>query len=189
MSNSLVPSEKDRPVETLIAESLLPYYLDGSKKSLYLSYRVCGFGKRESQRLADVSQRTVLRWYKKDPDFKSADTDQLPAIRRRLGADFTQLEFLRNFRLLLRKDFDVINKSIGDGELTKQEEKYLLAARKLYTPQQLGVLKQILTGGGAPASFDFTTFIKELHVHRGRSNSVQPVVEAEFQEVDHGEDT
>lgn len=184
MPNSLVPTDQETPSEVLIAESLLPYMLGDGKKSAYLSYRVCGFAIREAQRLAGVTQRTVLRWRKADPEFKALDTHKLPAVRKQLGADFTQMEFLRNFRLLLKKDFDIIWKFAMGKVLSKAEMAYLKGMRKLYTPQQLEVLKRVLSGGGAPQSFTFTQFVVKLA--QERQEQTGEVFDADFKEVKDG---
>jgi len=178
-----LPAVRDEaPTEVLIAESLLPYMMGDGKKTLYLSYRVCGFAPREAYKLANVTQRTVMRWRKVDPEFKALDTHKLPAVRKQLGADFTQMEFLRNFRLLLKKDFDVIMKLIQGKVLSKLDQKYLGQMRKLYSPQQLEVLQRVLSGGGAPASVTFTQFI--VNLAKERQNQSRGVFDAEFRETE-----
>jgi len=154
------------------------------KKSVYLSYRACGFTIREAQRLAGVTQRTVLRWRKADPEFKAADTTKLAQIRKQLGADFTQMEFLRNFRLLLKKDFDIIWKFVAGTVLSKAEMVYLKSMRKLYTPQQLEVLKRVLSGGGAPQSFSFTQLV--INLAKKKQDNSGEVYDADFEEIDSG---
>jgi len=180
MSQLPATRDSEHPTEVLIAESILPYMLGDSKKTLYLSYRVCGFSIREALDLADVTQRSVMRWRRNDPKFKEMDTEKLPQVRKQFGADYTQMEFLRNFRLLLKKDFDIIMKLIKGLTLSKLEQTYLSQMRKLYSPQQLEVLQRVLSGGGAPASFNFTQFVINLAKQR---QSGQDVIDAEFRET------
>lgn len=176
-----VTTEEKPPVEQLLAESLLPYMLGDSKKAVYLSYRATGFAVREAIRLAGVTQRTVQRWRASDPTFNDIDGDKLPEIRKKLGANFTQLEFLRNYRLVLLKDFRIIKKSLSKDELTKNEQSYLIKARSNYTPQQLEILQRLL-GEGAPESpRTFAQLV--IAIHQGRQESKEDSVEAEYREV------
>jgi len=179
-----VPANQDTPTEVLIAESVLPYMMGDSKKTLYLSYRVCGFSVREAIKLADITQRSVMRWRKADPNFKEMDGPKLPEIRKQLGADFTHMEFLRNVRLLLKKDFDVLMKFVQGLDLSKLEQKYLGQMRKFYTPQQLEVLKRVLSGGIAPPSITFTQLVISLAKQKQNGQIPEETVEAEFRETD-----
>lgn len=174
--------DQDHPTEVLIAESVLPYMMGDSRKTLYLSYRVCGFTVREAAKLADCTQRSVMRWRAADPNFKAIDSHRLPEVRKKFGADFTQMEFLRNFRLLLKKDFDVIMKLVKGQILSKLEETYLSQMRKLYSPQQLEVLHRVLSGGGAPQSFSFTQLV--INLAKQRQNTQEDTMEGEFRETD-----
>ena len=151
-----------------IAESIVPYYPDDSRKTRYLSFRACGFTFREALHLCGISQRTVQRWRADDSTFKELDTKGLGELRQHLSAKYLELEFVRAYRLILLKDYRVIHTSVtGTNEkgeqdfLSERDFQYLLKARAHYTPQQLQVLEQVMKGdGGKP--FDFTQFILSL---------------------------
>ena len=132
--------------EEALASAVVPGSFRG-KKALYLSYRVTGFSIRESMQLANCSQRSVLRWRELDPEFERTDTKGLTELRRELGIEYLGLEFLRNYRLFLDKDYKVVMKALYTPEAMSDDEKqYLLKARVHYTPQQLQILDDLTKG-------------------------------------------
>ena len=63
-----------KPAAIGIADSFLPNFdRDQDKKRLYLSYRLCGFGRDESMDLAGVSRRTLYHWRQKDAEFDKVE--------------------------------------------------------------------------------------------------------------------
>jgi len=157
-----------------VAESILPYFPDDSRKSKYLSFRVCGFGVREAAGLAGVTESSVRNWRKNDPEFKALDLSGISELKKQLSSEFLNLEFTRNFHLVLQKDFNILLKSVTDGEtLDDKEHAYLLKLRQFYTPQQFAVIQQII-GESKSDGFDFTDLIfsirkesQELIVSKG----------------------
>jgi len=156
--------------EQAIAESAMPVFYEDSRKAKYLSYRACGFTIRESKELVGVTERTIRNWRHADPEFERWDREAIGELREKLGNRFLEIEFRRNYRLILQKDFDVLSRSVEGEELTYQENQYLLRARSHYTPQQLETLENILSGrhDGGP-EFNWTEFVLSL---RGRGGEV-----------------
>jgi len=111
----------------------------------YLSYRACGFTVQESCQLAGVTYTTIKRWRDSNEAFAKLDTNVKDLIKQ-FSYNYIELEFIRNFRLILKKDYDVLTKSIYMPDLlTRGEEMYLSKIRSQYTPDQLMALKRILS--------------------------------------------
>jgi hypothetical protein len=188
-------SNKELTETEKLVISMLPFKTDNSK-ARYIGYRASGFTPREARQLVGVSPRSVRRWRQEDPDFVKAENN-LVDLRKSLGVEYAHLEFLRNYRLILQKDFDVITKSLNPGKagsMSKEDNQYLLKARGHYTPQQLEILQQLIgaaeKGGDV---FNFTQFVTQwqnrVKDNEVRVDEVNSVTEAEFHEVgDNGED-
>lgn len=144
-----------------MAKSTLPDFSD-EKKANYLSYRVTNFSTRESCQLAHVSEKQVRRWREASPEFKRLDTDGLTEMRKQFATQYLDIQFTRNFQLVLQKDFRVLYKDATVGGLTKDETDYLGKIRQHYTPQSLAMVKQLLSGGTVEQPFDFTKLTMEI---------------------------
>lgn len=142
-----------------MGRSVIPYYQNDTNKARYLSYRVNNFNHMESCQLAGINPVTVQRWRKSDPYFYKLDVEDMGELRKQYSAEFLEAEFTRNFRLVLRKDFEVLNKDARHEILSSSELSYLFKIRAHYTPQQLAMLKQLLGGGTVDKPFDFTKFV------------------------------
>ena len=137
-----------------IAESLFPSYFKEAQTE-YLAFRACGFKLREACQLVPVHHVTVSVW-RKDPLFVEWEQKAVSTVRDTLVKEHLQIEFTRNYALLLIKDYKIIKKSMDDKEvLGKQEHEYLLRARSNYTPQQLQILTELarLRSGSEPTTF------------------------------------
>jgi len=169
-NTQIVPVDGDNPES--IVESAMPtrlgslHYPEDSRKGKYLSYRACGFTIRESIRLVNVSERTLRRWRDADPEFAKIDLEGMGELRAKLGDHYIELEFRRNFRLILGQDYEIFNKAVEGQPLTDKEHAYLLKARGHYTPQQLETIERLI-GEGGDEGFDFTKFVLSLHGERG----------------------
>ena len=172
--------------EEAIAQSIVPYNRDDAR-ARYLGLRSSGFTIREALRLIGKAGSTLSAW-RKDPEFKGLE-DKVPELRRTLGLEYANLEFLRNYRLILEKDYRVIKDSLDKDNpvLSTQDHQYLLKLRSHYTPQQLQIIEALLVVGQGGAEFDFTDFI--LNVSKTREQvtietrkrsaaELSPVVEA-----------
>ena len=84
---------------------------------------------------------------------------RIPELRKELSQSYTEMDFYRNFRMLLEKDHRVLRKALEmefvedeeTGELvpvemTPYEQQYLLRLRSIYTPQQLQLLEAVVSG-------------------------------------------
>lgn len=156
--------------ELSIAQTVVPYQRDDNR-AVYLGLRASGFSTREALKLAQVSKQALSNW-RADPQFKRIE-DDLPKYRKDLANEYVSLEFIRNYRLVLEKDYRVmqaslnpvkvtVNTPLGEREMdtpmNAQDHAYLLKARSHYTPQQLQIMEALVSGESAE-NFDFTKFI------------------------------
>lgn len=153
--------EEVKPPETVsIANSLVPTFADDGKKAHYLSYRIANFSFRESCELGKVSEKQVRRWRAADENFNHLDTEGLTELRKQMANEYLDMQFTRNFHLILQKDFRVLYKDatqdVTKVPLTESEDKYLDKIRQHYTPQSLAMVKQLLGGGTVEQPFNFT---------------------------------
>ena len=167
--------DKVLPVESpeeSIPRALVPWNKDDDR-SRYLGLRSSGFTIREALGLIDKAKSTLSHW-RHDSKFLELE-DRLPELRRELGLEYAALEFLRNYRLVLEKDYRVVKDSLvkrtstdRDGNkiilpMDSQDFKYLLQMRSHYTPQQLQAIEQLFGGGdGRGAAVNFTDFVLTL---------------------------
>lgn len=83
-----------------------------------------------------------------DPEFSNVEL-HVPEIRKELSKEYIELDFFRNFRMVLEKDYRVLRKALEvDSILSNQDHQYLLKMRSAYTPQQLQILEQVMKGVG-----------------------------------------
>lgn len=149
--SDIVPTETEN-----IAQSFVPTFSDDNKKATYLSYLIANFAHREACQLTPVSEKQVKRWKDADPEFETICTIGLQALRKEFANTFIDMQYTRNFHLVLQKDFKVLYKDAMGNVLTENENKYLEKIRQHYTPQSLAMVKQLLGGGTIKEPFDFT---------------------------------
>lgn len=158
--------------EESIPRSLVPYPRDDNR-SRFLGLMSSGFTVREALGLIGDAKSTLSRW-KKDPVFLDLFQNKMPELRKTLALEYPALEFLRNYRLVLEKDFRVIKESLAkktrtvvvDGQhkevpagMGSQDFQYLLKLRAHYTPQQLQAIEQLFgRGNGGEAQVNWTDF-------------------------------
>lgn len=151
-----------------IASAILPYYTDGTKKANYLKYIIAGFSKNEAMKLCDLGKyphKSVNRW-EEDPVFVALLEKSRTDLRDELANKLTDIEFTRNFMLVLQKDFRVLFKDATNEVLTEDENDYLKLIRKFYTPQQYAMVKQMAGGNGKEGAFDFTKTVLEIRLSK-----------------------
>ena len=155
-ANPVVPpvllSAPLKPVS--IASSIIPYPRD-DERAKYLSYRSCGFSVREALHLTNRSQAVLSVW-RHDDIFNDLE-QRVPEFRRELGKEYIEIEFYRNFRLALEKDYRVLSKSLSDVPMTSMEHEYLLKCSSQYTPQQLQAIESVLES--IDSGFNFAEFV------------------------------
>ena len=162
-AETLLEPGKGTP-ETSIAGALIPYSRDDDR-ARYLGYKACGFSVREALQMLQKSKSTLSHW-RLDQQFVDLE-NRIPEIRKELSKEYISIEFFRNFRLVLEKDYKVLRRSLKleqdpDGNpvaMTQADQSYLLRMRSNYTPQQLSILEVIAASGGG--GFDFARFIAE----------------------------
>jgi len=154
-----------------IAQSLINYYADGGKRARYLSYLVAGFSVMESVTLAKVHLKTIKRWREEDNSFIELEQKSLGELREQLSNQLIDIEFTRNFRLVLAKDFQVLFKDAQEKPLTEKEQQYLLVIRKFYTPEQLARVRQLVSGkDDSGEAFDFTRTVLTIRLEKEEKN-------------------
>jgi len=153
------------PTEGMV-QSLVSHYIEGDLKATYLGYLVAGFSRIESKRLTGIHDKTLTRWTQGDPAFVEF-VSKIPDVREKLSNQLLDIEYTRNFKLVLSKDFKVLYKDAMGKPLTEPEQQYLQAIRKFYTPQHLLMLRQLLSGkDGSGEAFDFTKSVLEIRLSR-----------------------
>jgi len=166
------------PTEVAVANTIIPYSRDDAR-CRYLGYRACGFSIREALQVITHSKQW-LTWCRTDPQFKELE-DRIPEFRKELSKEYIEIEFFRNFRYALEKDYRVLKQSLTDEPMPKQDHDYLLKLRSQYTPQQLQILEAIVSG--TDGGFNFAKFVAEnqelIQFSRTDSITVQRTSDAE----------
>ncbi len=173
MPESDVVLDSSVPKEVAIAGALIPYSRD-DEKAKYLGYLACGFSVREALHAVDRAKSSLSAW-RHDSTFTDLE-NRIPEIRKELAKEYIELEFFRNFRLALEKDYRVLSKSLNpdkraifddDGHvvgteetpLSRQDHEYLMKLRSQYNPQQLQILEAIVSG--TDSGFNFARWVSE----------------------------
>ena len=162
MPTEIAPGDAEQ-----IAKSIVPYNRDDAR-CRYLGLRASGFGIREALRLISKAQSTLSSW-RHDEVFVDLES-RIPELRQKLALEYVNLEFLRNYRLILEKDYRVISASLSskkdeDGNLipmNKQDHEYLIKMRGHYTPQQLQIMETLFMADKSGQGFDFTNFVLSM---------------------------
>jgi len=169
MTNKPLLLPKGEPKEVSAAASLIPYRRS-DERAKYLSWLCCGFSDEEALYVLGLT----MSWLE-DARLDSKFTDleeRLPEFRKELSREYVELDFQRNFRMLLEKDKRVIRTSLGmeqvwdeetgqmvPAELSSFDQQYLLRLRSAYTPQQLQLLEVI--AGGSDGGFNFAEWVSK----------------------------
>jgi len=148
----------DTPKEVAVATSLIPWRKD-DYRARYLGYLACGFMPEEALYMLGLSM-SWLEEVRQEAEFSTFEL-QVPEIRKELSKEYIELDFFRNFRMVLEKDYKVLRISLGleegkDGKvvsLSPYDQQYLLKMRSNYTPQQLQILEQVVSGTGGDFNF------------------------------------
>lgn len=116
------------------------------QKANYLAYRSTGFTHRQACELTGISTAIVNGWKHSDPEFEKWESQELPRLQREVGNDVIKFDFLRNLRLLLLQDSDIIFKAQTGGvdELSPREFSRYKEIRRFYTPGDLLTLEKII---------------------------------------------
>jgi len=154
----VLSSDSDTPKQVSIAETLIPWRKDDNR-ARYLGYLACGFNPEEALYMLGLK----LEWLEeqRQDDSFSAFELKVPEIRKELSKEYIELDFFRNFRMVLEKDYRVLYKALDeDALMTNAENQYLLKLRSAYTPQQLQIMEQVMKGVGT-GDWNFAQWAKE----------------------------
>lgn len=154
--------------EVSAAATLIPYRRD-DVRSKYLSYLCCGFSDEEALFVLGLNRKWV-EYARQDGKFCELE-ERVPELRKELSKEYTEMDFYRNFRMVLEKDHRVLRTSLGmelvedeetgemvPVELTPFDQQYLLKLRSAYTPQQLQLLESVTKGNDG--GFNFAEWVK-----------------------------
>jgi len=151
----IVDNHPDGTPELSIASALIPWGRD-DERALYLGCRASGMSVRESLNWIKRS-KPWLSLQRHDPKFVDLET-RIPEFRRDLAKEYVELETYRNYRFVLERDRQVLEKAVKGAEpLTRNEQEYLIKLRTMYTPAQLQILESMVKGG--QNGFNFTDFV------------------------------
>jgi hypothetical protein len=158
---SVIP-QTDNPKEVSIATTLIPWRKDDFR-ARYLGYLACGFNPDEALYMLGLKAEW-LEEQRQDKQFSDYEL-MVPEIRKELSKEYIELDFFRNFRMVLEKDYRVLKEALEapGGVVSMQSHQYLLKLRSAYTPQQLQILEQVMRGVGE-GEWNFAKFVKE---HQG----------------------
>ena len=168
MTNQPLLLTNTQPKEVSAAASLIPYRRDDDRAK-YLGYLCCGFSDEEALYVLGLN-RTWLKDARSDSKFTELE-ERVPELRKQLSREYTELDFYRNFRMVLEQDHRVLRKSLGmeleedesgelvPAQLTSFEQQYLLRLRSAYTSQQLQLLEAI--SAGSDGGFNFAQWVSK----------------------------
>jgi hypothetical protein len=130
--------------QTLLAR--IPLMAGSSKKAAYLAFRAVGFTVGKSVELAGTTKTSVQQWRKSDEVFAKWESEKLQELQTSVGNDVIRFDFLRNMKLLLLQDTNLISKAISGGleNLTPREWDNYKNLRKFYTPTDWLALEKVL---------------------------------------------
>lgn len=164
MPDNLLASSQNEPQEVTAAATLIPYRRDDIR-SKYLGYLCCGFSDEEALFVLGMAW-SWLELMREDTKFSDLEL-RVPEFRKELSREYTELDFYRNYRMVLEKDHRVLRKALdmdldSDGEpveMSMFDQQYLLRLRSVYTPQQLQLLQSVITG--SDDNFNFSDWVSK----------------------------
>ena len=156
------------PKEVSAAKSLIPYRQDDTRAK-YLGWVCSGFSDEEALFVLGLN-RGWLELMRTDSKFAELE-EHIPELRKELSQTYTEMDFYRNFRMVLEKDHRILRKALemelvedeetGEmvpAEMTPYDQQYLLRLRSAYTPQQLQLLETVVGGDGG---FNFADWVSK----------------------------
>lgn len=158
-----LPSGEPKEVSTAIA--LIPYRRSDDRAK-YLGWMSCGFSDEEALFVLGLNY-AWLESARLDKKFTDLE-ERVPEFRKELSREYTEMDFYRNFRMVLEKDHRILRKSLEMSidpetgqpeEMTPYDQQYLLRLRSAYTPQQLQLLEAIV--GGGDGGFNFAEWVSK----------------------------
>ena len=168
MDKSMQLSPEANPkgsAEVSIASTLIPWDRD-DERALYFGYRSSGLSVRETLHMIQRS-KPWLSLQRHDPKFVELE-GRIAEFRDELSKEYLKLETFRNYRFVLEKDRQILEKALKAGKkdangeivvLSRNEQEYLIKLRTMYTPAQIQILEAMVKGG--EDGFNFARFVSE----------------------------
>lgn len=157
------------PKEVSAALSLIPYRRDDIRAK-YLGWMSSGFSDEEALFVLGLT-RKWLEIARQDTKFVELE-ERIPEFRKELSHEYVEMDFYRNFRMVLEKDHRILRKSLemelvedeetgefAPAEMTPFDQQYLLRLRSVYTSQQLQLLEAVVSGNDG--GFNFAKWVSE----------------------------
>ena len=167
-------ADLDKAESAEAAKSLIPYLSGQEEKFDYLSLRYSGFSMREAIQMAKITDRQLRDWRALDPKFRYLESQLGGEHRKEIRKEITSLVFLRNYHMALRKDSQIFHKALevsdSDKQMTDQDYRYLLEARKHYTAQQMSAMESTV-GVGEESINGFEEIMIRVRRSIGRAQS------------------
>ena len=185
---SLTPEPETTMTEaaTAVVESVTPYWQDSSAKTAYMGYRGSGFTKREALDLVGRSDRTLYSWYADDKEFNELDNEGLNEFRERVGRDFAYADYMRNWRLTMQYDGDILTKAVKEpDELTVEDHRYLRAIRAQYTPAALTAITAYMKGTESELTGNRTLILNAITSVASDNPTFDPTFDPHQGEIAH----
>ena len=180
------------PKEVSAAAALIPYRRD-DERCKYLGYLACGFSDEEALYVLGLT-RSWLTDARLDEKFTELE-EHIPDLRKELSREYTEMDFYRNFRMVLEKDHRILRKSLEMEideetglpiEMTPYDQQYLLRLRSAYTPQQLQLLEAVTLGSDGGFNFaDWVSKNREI-VQISRTDTISLARGASGEKTDNG---
>ena len=143
--DELDTNDGDLPSDETTLLARIPILAGSNRKAAYLAYRSTGFTVTQACDLAEIHISTVHKWRKSDLVFKRFEAEELQHLQESVGNDVIRFEFLRNMRMLLKKDTVLIAKGISDLEgMSEREYELFKVLRRFYTPADMLALEKVL---------------------------------------------
>ena len=169
MPEQILQLPSAEPKEVSAAISLIPYRRSDDRAK-YLGWLCSGFSDEEALYVLGLTTHW-LESARSDSKFTELE-ERIPEFRKELAREYAEMDFNRNFRMVLEKDNRILRKSLGMSlvededtgemipeELTSFDQQYLLRLRSAYTPQQLQLLEAVVGGGND--GFNFAKWVKD----------------------------
>lgn len=169
MTNQPLQLPNSEPKEVSAAAALIPYRRSDDRAK-FLSWLCCGFSDEEALYVLGLTM-SWLTDARLDSKFTALE-ERIPEFRKELSREYLELDFQRNFRMVLEKDCRIMRKALEmelvededtgqmvPVEMTSFDQQYLLRLRSAYTPQQLQLLDSVVSGGDG--GFNFADWVSK----------------------------
>ena len=169
MLDHTIPLPQDEPKEVSAATALIPYRRSDDRAK-FLGWVCCGFSDEEALYVLGLT-RSWLADARQDSKFTDLE-ERIPEFRKELSREYTEMDFYRNFRMVLEKDHRILRKSLEmelvedeetgqlvPAEMSPYDQQYLLRLRSAYTPQQLQLLEAVVAAGDG--GFNFAEWVSK----------------------------